>query len=112
MKLDNVRPNKVEIELGGKLVELRFPARAFAELQRLHGGWREAWKKMIENVPGDIDYDVLSDFLAIGTGADKATVKEQVLDLFQDEIAVIIESISKASTRWLPEVKPSEDPTK
>ncbi len=113
MKLENVRPNKVEIELGGKTLELRFPARAFAELQTLHGGWRAAWKKLVENYAGDIDYDVLADFLSIGTGEQKAKVKEWVMDLFQDEIADIITAINSASVRWLPEVKPDDaDPTR
>lgn len=116
MGLDNLVPNKQEIELGGKTWELRFPARAFRQLQELYGGWTKAWKALAESYEGDINYDVLIDFLFIGinnTNAPKEKIREWVDELYQDELVPIVLSIRMAANKYLPETKDAEpDPTK
>jgi len=124
-QLDNVsapeairKENKVEVELGGKKYQLRYPASAFVKFQEKYKGWRTAWKLMAETYDSDVDYNVLVDFLVIGINLPEVTeevVKPLVMDLYQDETSVILIAISQASKRWLPEeVKKEgdENPTK
>ena len=108
--------NKVEVELGDKKYELRYPASAFVKFQEKYKGWRTAWG-LLKYDEGDLNYDVLTDFLHIGINREEMTydvVRALVMELYQDEVAEIIVNITKGSVRWLPkEVKKEgeENPT-
>lgn len=113
MGLDNLKPVEVKVTLGGKEWEIRYPVRAFRIFQERFGGWRQAWKKLASTYDGDLDYDVLVDFLVIGINSPEATaekVKGWVEDLYEDELIPIVEGMRLASRRWLPEVAEADDP--
>jgi hypothetical protein len=115
MGLKNVTEEKVEIELGGKKYRLRFPVRAFKELQEQFGGWVKAWEKMGNReegatMTGEINYEVLAGMLVIAIhqdDADISRVSTWLNDLYQDELVVIINGLLKAKNRYSPEPKNS-----
>jgi hypothetical protein len=113
MGLKNVIDEKVEIELGGKKFLLRFPVRAFREMQEQFGGWVKAWEKMGNRqegstMEGEINYETLAEMLVIGIhqeGVDFSKVSTWLNDLYQDELVEIINGMLKAKNKHSPEVK-------
>jgi len=115
MGLKNVTEEKVEIELGGRKYLLRFPVRAFRELQEHFGGWVKAWEKMgnreeSSTMTGEINYDVLAEMLVIAIHQDGVTVDKVTAwldDLYQDELVEIINGMLRAKNKFAPEAKDS-----
>jgi hypothetical protein len=117
MGLSNLTDGKVEekvtVTLGGKEYLLRFPVRAFRELQEQFGGWVKAWNKMGNQgddspMAGEINYEVLAEMLVIAIhqeGIDKSKVSTWLNDLYQDEVVVIIQGMLRARNRFAPEAE-------
>lgn len=119
IKKPEKKEENVTITLGGVEYPLRFPVRAFRDIQEKFGGWPNAWTKMAhtdakpgEPLFGEVDYDVLAELLAIGIHQEDMTVDKVATalnDMMQDEVVPIITSLLQARNKWAPE---PEDKTK
>ena len=74
--IDQKEEQKVSVVLGNKEFSLRYPVRAFKELQKEFGGWAKAWNKMGNreegsDLAGEINYQTLAKMLEIGIHVDE-----------------------------------------